>query len=454
MTKIDPTSTKTKVSFRLLALFAVFGLAANPLLTVQAFRVDPALESSNGQSEAPLLFDSPKDAQEENSQEDCDNQEDCLTSVDSIATPLEEHVPISPLLKGSVEKTFEPDVEFEPAFTVAKGETLILTMLDFLATGYNMPGDTFNAVVKQPVKQGGKTVIPAGSLVRGHIEGAGDTAHSNAHKSRIELVFDYILLPNGQKIPLSSSYNKKSSVLKAAAKRAAGGIGGTLTGAVKGVLVGLQFGGIEGAYLSNGFTLIAGGGIGAIAGLGKGLARTNDDVVLNEGDSIKVKLEQPLALPDTSGDPSDVAQEFATEGLHMTVTDMKMVLDPFQVQNQIELNLSIDNETEYEFGQFDFVLEDSFGAVHQVSPFHKNAISFKTVPAHDHFEGSFLFSVNNPQFSHFLVVYKPYTREVLAKVSLNEAYKKLTESSAPDKTSGKSGHKPSSSRKKRDAQDS
>ncbi|HEU5116980.1 MAG TPA: hypothetical protein VFT74_09925, partial [Isosphaeraceae bacterium] len=59
------------------------------------------------------------------------------------------------------------------------------------------------------------------------------------------------------------------------------------------------------------------------------------------------------------------------------------------------------------------------------------------------FSGEATFSVKSPELRHYLVLYKPYTREVLAKVSLSEALKQLSHKEPKGHTA--SGHDPAKS---------
>ncbi|MCA9807408.1 MAG: hypothetical protein KC476_05575 [Cyanobacteria bacterium HKST-UBA06] len=435
-------------------------------LCAYAFRVDPSLEHSvdnspsSGTTISKRCINEPGGVSPNNlhgswgEDNEYNAEEDCITPIYSLQVPEPPPTTVvqpvaqtddgTPVFKGTVEKSFKADVEFDTGHTLPKGETLILTMLDFLATGYNMAGDEFNAVIKEPIERNGKILIPEGSLVQGHLEGAGEQADSNRYKNQIVMVFDHILLPNGQKIPLDgTTKTQRTSLVKEVAQRVGGGVGGSVKGAVKGVLVGLQFGGIEGAVASEGWTLAIGAGIGAVAGLGKGLARTNDQIVVRAGDKMKIKLESPLDLP--TYEPVDQKTlEITATGLDIEITNLQIAMDPFQVDHQIKLTLDIDNQTDYDFGLYDFELVDTFGTVYRISPFSHNQISFETVDAHKQFKGDFLFPIQNPQLSHFLVVYKPYTRDVLARYSLHEAYKSLTKSSGSSgKGKTKSSRQPS-----------
>ena len=64
------------------------------------------------------------------------------------------------------------------------------------------PGDTVTAQTTEAVKSEGKTVIPKGSKVIGHVTQASARANGEA-QSAVGIVFDKAILKNGQEVPLN-----------------------------------------------------------------------------------------------------------------------------------------------------------------------------------------------------------------------------------------------------------
>lgn len=353
-----------------------------------------------------------------------DSKPDWFVERDTGHVASEEPVPT---LKGGVdvEKEFVPHVLFDEIHTVHRGEKLILTIMDMVATGYSQHGDEFNARVKVAVERDGKVLVPKGTLIKGHIVNSDEPGRSLAKKGKITLAFDYILMPDGRKVPFKSSYTRGDNALKAVGRAVGSGIGGTLSGAIRGVLVGLRLGGLHGAAISNGATVIGAGGLGALAGLGRGLSQSGDHVLLNEGDEVAVALEEPLQLPVVVT-PPDSQNEIHAEGLDVKITDYSLGRDPFKVEKQINLQLQITNKTQYTFGSFDMALIDEYNDTYFVSPFGNDSLLTFQIAPDSQLSGEVSFSVRSPELRHYLVFYKPYTREVLAKVSLTEALKQLT----------------------------
>src|SRR5260370_22748785 len=64
------------------------------------------------------------------------------------------------------------------------------------------PGDAVNAHTTEAVKSEGKTVIPKGAKLVGHVTQASTRAKGES-ESALGIVFDKAILKNGQEIPLS-----------------------------------------------------------------------------------------------------------------------------------------------------------------------------------------------------------------------------------------------------------
>lgn len=375
-----------------LGLILTLGLGLTPLSW--AGRIDPELESATIQSQGYTAQD---------------------FTVDDDA----------PTIKGQVnEENFVPDVTYDQGHELPKGERLTLVMMDNLISGFNEAGDEFDARMKTAVMHGDKILIPRGALVHGHLSRVEEPGKALSKRARIVLGFDYILMPDGRKVMFKSAYTKGDNGLAAFGRAIGNGLGGTIAGAVQGVLLGLQSGGIAGAMLSHGATLAVGGGLGSIAGLGEGLSRSGSEVTLHEGDTIQVALTEPLQLPGMTLAP-DIVNEIHLPGLGVNVTHYRLERDPFKIANQIALQLRIDNQTDYRFGSLDMVLMDEYQNVFPISPFGGKDMFAMQMQPHSVTEGEAVFNVKSPELRHYLVFYKPYTREVVSKISLTEVLKKL-----------------------------
>lgn len=369
--------------------------------------------------------------------------EEAFTRVESLSPTLiqadESDAPTFTLRSSvQVERPVEtPQFTLGSLETLGKGEKLTLVMMDMMATGFNKPGDNFHARVKEAVVRNGKVLIPGGTLIAGHVAQNLDPGSALSKRGKMILALDYLLMPDGRKIPLQSQYAKGDSALAATGRAMGNGVVGTVGGAVQGVMAGFRLGGLLGASASNGATLIGGGALGALVGLGNGLSKGGDGILVNEGDVVQVALEAPLQLPELIRG-EDIQNEVQAPGLNVQVTDYKLGRDPFRVENQITLGLKVDNQTDYTFGSLDIALMDEYDNKFAVSPFGESSTLIVRVNPGSADTMKLSFSVKAPEVRHYLVFYRPYTREILAKISLTEALNTLQAKKSSDKISHRS----------------
>src|SRR5881409_1894475 len=156
-------------------------------------------------------------------------------------------------------------------WTVPTGSKVVIRMIDSVNSETNKVGDTFVAVLDEPISQGGIEVIPRGADVRGRIAKIDDAGRLKG-SAQLGLELTQIIV-NG--IPYSvttSEYNEVGEGRgKETAKRA--GIGAGIGAAI-------------GA--------IAGGGKGAAIGAGVGGAGGTAIQVLTKGEKLNIPSETKL----------------------------------------------------------------------------------------------------------------------------------------------------------------
>ena len=120
------------------------------------------------------------------------------------------------------------------------------------------PGDTVNGHTTEAVKSEGKTVIPKGAKLVGHVTQASARAKGES-ESALGIVFDKAILKNGQEIPLSAGIQAIASAQSSASAAGSdvdtmGGMGASAAGS------GMSSG--RGAV--GGVTSAAGGAVGTV----------------------------------------------------------------------------------------------------------------------------------------------------------------------------------------------
>ena len=164
------------------------------------------------------------------------------------------------------------------AWTVPTGSKVVIRMIDSINSETNKVGETFVAVLEEPISQGGIEIIPRGADVRGRIanvEGAGRLKGS----AELGLELTQIIV-NG--IPYSVTTSEYEEVGQ-----------GRGTQTAKRAALGAGLGAAIGA--------IAGGGKGAAIGAGVGGGGATAVQVMTKGEKLKIpsetKLEFTLRAP-------------------------------------------------------------------------------------------------------------------------------------------------------------
>ncbi len=327
----------------------------------------------------------------------------------------------SPALRGTVTQTesklpLVPTVNTGDVRVVAQGTELDLYLTTEIASDETVEGDQFFGKISKDVAVDGRVVIPRGTLAHGVLS----TMEGPKRAGRdgyINTVFDYLITPDGRKVPIEGNSTTRDSKGKAAAKVVGRAAGYTAVGGVVGTVIALQVGGLAGAAASHGSTLAGGAVIGGATGLTIAMLMKGKSVMLQPGTEMKVKLSEPLQLP-TMTMPDETAEDFSLPGMEVKVEHMRIEGHP---SGEITLTLDILNQTENAFSTFEIGLEDELGNVVFPSPFGDAGIASSRIKPRSHFNSNITFSVDNIKSRYKLVFFKPYSREPLAKFALTDA---------------------------------
>ena len=175
-----------------------------------------------------------------------------------------------------------------PKYSVPANTVLRLRLNDPLTSKKAKVGDQFRSTVVDPVHAKGFQVIPAGSIVMGHITHVVRASRKSTAGS-LNVAFTAVQLPNGKTYPLNASLAESASADnegevkgKSSKKRNATFIAG---GAVVGGL-------INGA---------AGLGVGAVTGVGAALLGKGKEAEVKPGTEFNMILNHSLLLPEYKG---------------------------------------------------------------------------------------------------------------------------------------------------------
>lgn len=170
-----------------------------------------------------------------------------------------------------------------PKYTLPANATIRLRLNDPLSSKDAKVGGTFGSTVVTPVYVRGVEVIPAGSIVTGHVTHV-TRASRKSQAGSINVTFTHLDLPNGAGHPLNASLTTSASADnegevkgKSSTKKNVAFVG---AGAVVGGL-------INGA---------AGAVTGGLIGVGRGLVKKGQDAEVKPGTEFDIILNRPVTL--------------------------------------------------------------------------------------------------------------------------------------------------------------
>ncbi len=309
--------------------------------------------------------------------------------------------------------------------TLEKRDTIEMTVSQVLDGSFSFEGDEFFAEITSDVIGNKGVLIPKGSLAHGYIKASGE-AKRLGRDGYLDLSFDKLITPEGREIPIEGKMSTKLHPIKAAAKIAATDIGYTAAGGVVGGVFALQALGIEAAIASNGYTVAGGAALGGAVGLGMSLYRKGKDVLISPGDEIKVKIMSSVKLP-VYREEALVQQEQTYPGLDIRIANILYEKDPFGEVNTITLSVCISNMSDKSFAGMDLALVSDYNSVYNPSIFGDTSILFSQFRPGDRKAGKISFSVDSVKHSYWLVVNDRAKNKPLAKISLDNAYKHVSE---------------------------
>jgi len=174
------------------------------------------------------------------------------------------------------------------ARTLPAGSTMDLTLDQQLGTQSSHVGDRFSATVINPViAQNGRTTIPSGARVWGHVTGV-TPANNATETAALVLDFDSLTF-NGRTYPFAANITATNLQKQG---------GSSTSQTVKSAAIGAAAGAVLGAILSGADKdkILLGAGLGAVAGTAISLGRGGENAVLPAGSQVSVQTMQSIAL--------------------------------------------------------------------------------------------------------------------------------------------------------------
>lgn len=334
-----------------------------------------------------------------------------------------------PVFEGHAEKTnqlqqLQSELFTGKVETLERSDVIHMTVSQVLDSNINVEGDEFFAEVVNDVEGDSGVIIPKGTLAHGKIAQTVE-AKRMGRAAQITLDFDYLITPDGREIPIEGRMTTKLHPVVETSKIVAQDVGYTLAGGVVGGFLALNWLGLEAAIASQGYTLAGGAAIGGTIGLGAALIRKGHDVLIAPGDEIKVKINTSVKLP-VYKDTALMQHELFYPGLDIYISDIKHEEDPFGEVNTLTLTIMITNMSDKTFSGLDLALVNDYNAIFRPSIFGDTKLMFKQIKPGDKVVGRISFAVDNINRSFWLTFYDRMTKKPLSKISLDNAYKKVS----------------------------
>ena len=334
------------------------------------------------------------------------------------------------IFHGHAQKDEEKQLDQSELFTgkvetLDKHDVIKMTVSQVLDGAYSLEGDEFFAKVTDDVLGDKGIIIPKGTIAHGVISQTGE-AKRLGRDGFISLKFDYLITPDGREIPIEGNMSTKMHPVKAVGKIVATDLGYTAAGGVIGGYTALNALGIEAAIVSQGYTVAGGAAIGGTVGLAMSLYRKGKNVLIAPGDEIRVKVSSSMNLP-VYKEEALKQKEIDFPGLKVRIANIVFEKDPFGELNTVTLSMSISNMSKTVFSGMDVALVNDLGQTFNATVFGDTKLMFSQIKPGDRVAGRMSFSVNNVNDSFWLTFYDRMTKKEVAKISLDNAYKHVSE---------------------------
>lgn len=332
---------------------------------------------------------------------------------------------------GHVEQTNNAKIQNElftgKAEKLGRNDLLIMTVSQVLDSSFSKENDEFFAEVTDDIEVDGGILIPLGTIAHGRIKQLA-CAKRLGIDGALDLDFDYLITPDGREIPIKGKMSTKLHPIISTSKILATDIGYTAAGGVAGGIMGLSWFGLSNAVASQGSTIAGGAAIGGTIGLGAALYRKGKNVLISPGDEIRVKINTSEPLP-VYKNTALLQHEFRQEGLDVEISDIAYEKNPFGEIDTINLALSISNETKINFSIYDMAIINNYNTIYYPATFGSDKTSIVEIKPGDKVTVKIPFSVDNVKHKFWLIFYDKKNKSVIAKISINNAYRKISDKS-------------------------
>lgn len=326
-------------------------------------------------------------------------------------------------LKGSVEKndgTSDNSATTGEFVKPNKIGNVKINVLKIVDSELSKNGEEFFAKITEDVETENGIIIPSDSIVHGIIKA--EKAGKFGHNGHLKLDADYVVLPNGEQIPVKGGMTTKLNPVANITTEMAERTVYTLTGAVLGSGVALNLLGAESAILSSGATIGAGAAIGAIGGIFLPFEQKGKNVVILPDDEIQIKLKISEKIPIYKKNAFNQV-DFNDKMFFAEIKNVEYKKNPYKLADNIVLWLKIANGTNAKIDVFDMYILDENNKKYYANVFeNENLRDFCLLPNKSE-EITVPFAVDKVNDKLWLVFEQ--NDKIVSKLSVSNAYKNL-----------------------------
>lgn len=192
-----------------------------------------------------------------------------------------------------------PSGAYTNGLLVAQGTVMQGRLDKELNTKDSYAGEAFQLTVTVPVWVGATAAIPAGSTIQGTVQQVTRGGRLSGH-AELQLQYNTLTVPGQAALSLratTASVGDNAATVDSGEGTVNGQSADTGKKAATGAAIGAVLGGIFGG----GGGLLKGGAAGAGVGTAGVLLSHDRDLTLKAGETVSVKLDQPLEIPKPSG---------------------------------------------------------------------------------------------------------------------------------------------------------
>ncbi|MBI2995913.1 MAG: hypothetical protein HYY52_04335 [Candidatus Melainabacteria bacterium] len=318
---------------------------------------------------------------------------------------------------------------------IDKGQIIDISLNTPINFYFSQQGDKISAILKDDILIGKDFYIPKGSRLDGIITEIKSPRYFG-QDGAFEIEFNEIITPGNIRIPIFASVSTNTlPITKKLADTLTYDAALTTYGTFHGLIAGLQYGGLPLAFATHGISVLAGGGIGASAGIVGSMRRKGKIPTLLTGINTKVVLKSNLyilgELPVQEAEKQRNREAESYKGfrffpktnkdeINITIKNINKMHSK-KYGDYIILNFELKNNSQNPISLSDIVLVNNS----EVEPLHPDLFlsgqeALKTIKPFNEATISLAFLIMDKVGNYSLALVDPLDNEEILRVPLKE----------------------------------